>query len=159
MYNVNYKNFSCVMSKNPSQTLLNIKGNLSYHKLVTLWSGVISSFIHCDIIRAPLQILYNYIKPVLLCVSASFLVKYLHVIKSVCNSARCYFFKQQKIACWWDREVSQNTFLHLILSWLRYIPLTATQECALTGNWTRNPLVHRPALNSLSHTSQGKIMS
>ena len=31
----------------------------------------------------------------------------------------------------------------------------ATQACALTGNWTSNPLVHRPALNPLSHTSQG----
>ena len=31
----------------------------------------------------------------------------------------------------------------------------ATQACALTGNWTSDPLVHRPALNPLSHTSQG----
>ena len=31
----------------------------------------------------------------------------------------------------------------------------ATQACALTGNRTSDPLVHRPALNSLSHTSQG----
>ena len=30
-----------------------------------------------------------------------------------------------------------------------------TQACALTRNWTGNPLVHRPALNPLSHTSQG----
>ena len=30
-----------------------------------------------------------------------------------------------------------------------------TQACALTGNRTSNPLVHRPALNPLSHTSQG----
>ena len=29
----------------------------------------------------------------------------------------------------------------------------ATQACALTGNQTRNPLVCRPALNALSHTS------
>ena len=33
----------------------------------------------------------------------------------------------------------------------------ATQACALTGNWTSNPLVCRPALNPLSHTSQGYI--
>ena len=32
-----------------------------------------------------------------------------------------------------------------------------TQACALTGNWTGNPWVHRPALNPLSHTSQGKM--
>ena len=30
-----------------------------------------------------------------------------------------------------------------------------TQACALTGNRTGNPLVHRLALNPLSHTSQG----
>ena len=31
----------------------------------------------------------------------------------------------------------------------------ATQACALTGNQTSDPLVHRPVLNPLSHTSQG----
>ena len=30
-----------------------------------------------------------------------------------------------------------------------------TQACALTGNRTGNPLVHRPAFSPLSHTSQG----
>ena len=30
-----------------------------------------------------------------------------------------------------------------------------TQACALTGNWTSNLLVYRPALNPLRHTSQG----
>ena len=33
----------------------------------------------------------------------------------------------------------------------------ATQACALTGNGTSHPLVHRPALNPLSHTSQGYL--
>ena len=32
--------------------------------------------------------------------------------------------------------------------------LPATQACALTGNQTSDPLVPRPALNPLSHTSQ-----
>ena len=32
----------------------------------------------------------------------------------------------------------------------------ATQACALTGNQTGNPLVRRPVLNPLSHTSQGR---
>ena len=32
---------------------------------------------------------------------------------------------------------------------------TATQACALTENGTSDPLVHRPAFNPLSHTSQG----
>ena len=44
-----------------------------------------------------------------------------------------------------------------------WLPLTcpllgawpATQACALTGNQTNDPLVHRPALNPLGHTSQG----
>ena len=44
-----------------------------------------------------------------------------------------------------------------------WLPLTcpllgtwpATQACALTGNRTTNPLVHRPVHNRLSHTSQG----
>ena len=31
----------------------------------------------------------------------------------------------------------------------------ATQACALTGNQTGDPLVRRPALSPLSHTSQG----
>ena len=47
-----------------------------------------------------------------------------------------------------------------------WLPLTspllgtqhATQACALTGNRTSDPLVHRPALNPLSHTSQGLIL-
>ena len=34
----------------------------------------------------------------------------------------------------------------------------ATQACALTGNWTSDPLVHRPALNPLSHTSQSSVI-
>ena len=44
-----------------------------------------------------------------------------------------------------------------------WLPLTslllgtwpATQACALTGNRTGDPLVHRPVLTPLSHTSQG----
>ena len=32
----------------------------------------------------------------------------------------------------------------------------ATQACALIGNRTGDPLVHRPTLNPLSHTSQGQ---
>ena len=48
-----------------------------------------------------------------------------------------------------------------------WLPLThaptgdwpATQACALTGNQTVNPLVHRPVLSPLSHTSQGWIIS
>ena len=35
----------------------------------------------------------------------------------------------------------------------------ATQACSLTGNQTSDLLVHRPALNPLSHTSQGIFLS
>ena len=35
----------------------------------------------------------------------------------------------------------------------------ATQACALTGNRTGDPLVRRPALSPLSHTSQGQGFS
>ena len=34
----------------------------------------------------------------------------------------------------------------------------ATQTCVLTGNWTSDLSVPRPALNPLSHTSQGPIL-
>ena len=37
-------------------------------------------------------------------------------------------------------------------------PLPATQACALTGNQTDDPLVHRLALNPLSHPSQGRLV-
>ena len=37
------------------------------------------------------------------------------------------------------------------LTWL------ATQVCALTGNQTGDPLVHRLVLSPLSHTSQGEF--
>ena len=44
-----------------------------------------------------------------------------------------------------------------------WLPLTCpllgtwpeTQACALTGNCNSDPLVHRPALNLLGHSSQG----
>ena len=36
------------------------------------------------------------------------------------------------------------------------MPPTGTLGCALTGNWTSDPLVHRLVLNTLSHTSQGR---
>ena len=36
--------------------------------------------------------------------------------------------------------------------------LHATQAPALTGNRTKGPLVRRPALNPLSHTSQGQYI-
>ena len=52
-----------------------------------------------------------------------------------------------------ERERNINVWLPLPHPLLGAWP--ATQACALTGNRTSHPLVRRPALNPLSHTSQG----
>ena len=52
-----------------------------------------------------------------------------------------------------EREWNINVWLPLTHPLLGTWP--ATQACALTGNQTGDALVHRPALNPLSHTSQG----
>ena len=50
------------------------------------------------------------------------------------------------------RERTINVWLPLTYPLLETWP--ATQPCALTGNQTCDPLVHRPAFNLLSHISQ-----
>ena len=52
-----------------------------------------------------------------------------------------------------DRERNINVWLPLECPALGTWP--ATQACALTGNWTGDPLVYRPAVNPLSYSSQG----
>ena len=52
-----------------------------------------------------------------------------------------------------EREKNINVWLPLAHPLLGTWP--ATQTCALSGNRTGDLLVHRPALNPLSHTSQG----
>ena len=52
-----------------------------------------------------------------------------------------------------ERERNIHVWLPLACPLLRTWP--ATQACALTGNRTSDPLVRRPVLNPLSHTSQG----
>ena len=52
-----------------------------------------------------------------------------------------------------ERDRNTNVWLPLVCPLLGTWP--ATQACALTGSRTGHPLVHRPALNPLSHTSQG----
>ena len=55
------------------------------------------------------------------------------------------------------REKERKKNIHVWLPFTRP-PLgtwLTTQACVLTGNWTSEPLVHRPALYPLSHTSQG----
>ena len=51
-----------------------------------------------------------------------------------------------------ERERNINVWLPLACHLLRTRP--ATQACVLTGNPTSDPLVRRPALNPLNHTSQ-----
>ena len=51
-----------------------------------------------------------------------------------------------------ERKRNINVWLPLVCPLLGTWP--ATQACALTGNGTINPLVHKPAHNPLSHTSQ-----
>ena len=53
-----------------------------------------------------------------------------------------------------ERERNINVWLPLTRPLLG--PQPAFQPCALTGNQAGNPLIYRPALNPLSHTSQGK---
>ena len=51
---------------------------------------------------------------------------------------------------------------HWVVGCLSHTPLLgtrpATQACALTGNQAGDPLVHRPVLNPLNHTSQGSCI-
>ena len=54
-----------------------------------------------------------------------------------------------------ERERNINVWLPLTGPLLGTCP--ATKACALTGNWTGDPLVGRLALNPLSHTSQGLL--
>ena len=53
------------------------------------------------------------------------------------------------------KERERNIYVWLLLTCPPLGTWPTTQACALTGNWTSNPLVHRPALNPLSHTRQG----
>ena len=52
-----------------------------------------------------------------------------------------------------ERERNIDVWLPLMCPQLGTWP--ATQACALTGYQTSNPLLRRPVLNPLSHTSQG----
>ena len=54
-----------------------------------------------------------------------------------------------------ERERNISVWLPLACPPLGTWP--ATQACALTGNRTSDPLVHRLVLNPLSHTSQGSF--
>ena len=54
-----------------------------------------------------------------------------------------------------EEKGERNITVWLPLVYTRLGTWPAAQACALTGNQTRDPLVQRPALNLLRHTSQG----
>ena len=64
-----------------------------------------------------------------------------------------YFFLERREGREKEKERNINVWLPLACSLLETWP--RTQACALTGNRTGDPLVHKPVLNPLSHTSQG----
>ena len=53
-----------------------------------------------------------------------------------------------------EREMERNINVWLPVAHPLLGTWPATQACALTGNWTSDPLVCRPALNPRSHISQ-----
>ena len=57
---------------------------------------------------------------------------------------------------WGGREKQMERNINEWLPLMRPPPATwsTIQACALTGNWTSDPLVHRLVFNPLSHTSQ-----
>ena len=65
---------------------------------------------------------------------------------------RFYLFLEKGEGREKERERNINVWLPLTCPLLGTWPVT--QACALTGTQTSDLLVHRPALNSLSHTSQ-----
>ena len=75
------------------------------------------------------------------------------------------FFKDLFIFRKRGREEERGRETSLCERYMDRLPLThpllgtwpATRACALTGNRTGNSSVHRPALNPLSHTSQGNV--
>ena len=56
-----------------------------------------------------------------------------------------------------EKEMKRNINVWLPLTHPLLGTWLTTQICALTGNRTSYTLVHRPALNPLRHTSQGRI--
>ena len=65
-----------------------------------------------------------------------------------------FIFREGKGGRKRERESNINVWLPLMCLPLGTSP--AIQICALTGNWTSNPLFHRLVLNPLRHTSRGR---
>ena len=58
-----------------------------------------------------------------------------------------------------EKERERNINVWLLLKHLLLGTRPTTQACAQTGNLTSDPLVLRPALSPLSHTSQGSNLN
>ena len=78
----------------------------------------------------------------------------LHASRDFFFLAFIYSFLEREEGREKEKERNINVWLPLACSLLGTWP--ATQACALTGNRTRDPLVHRPVLNPLSYTSQAR---
>ena len=95
------------------------------------------------------MIAFSRVKTIL--VNSRVRFKHLHFFLSFLRFYLCTFREGREGE---ERDRNMNVLLPLVHPRLGAWP--APQACALTGNWTSNPLVCRPALNPLSHTSQGK---
>ena len=71
------------------------------------------------------------------------------------NFFKCFYFFLER-GKEGERERKINVWSHFVRPLLRTWP--ATQACALTGNRTSDPLVHRLVLNPLTHSSQGCML-
>ena len=73
------------------------------------------------------------------------------------NFLRKYFIYFQRGE---GREGGRERNINVWLPLMQPLPGTwpATQACALTGNRSGDPLVHRSALSPVSHTSQSMIV-
>ena len=70
-----------------------------------------------------------------------------------------YFYREGKGREGKEKERERNINVRLPLARPMLVTWPSTQACALTGNQTLDPLVHRLVLNPLSHTSQGLIFN
>ena len=77
----------------------------------------------------------------------------LFIFLSILKKDFIYLFLDRREGREKGKERNINVWLHLVCSLLGTQP--TTQACALTRNRTGDPFLCRPALNPLSHSSQG----
>ena len=75
------------------------------------------------------------------------------ILKNIFFKFLCYFFLERVR----EGERGENINVWLPSARPSLGTHSTTQACTLTGNRTSDTLVRRPALNPLSHTSQGSI--